>query len=339
MILSIDIGSRYLYAAEASVVSGVIHAAKLTEITLADGVVDDGAVQNFAAAAASARKMLSAANIAAGRAVVTVNSSRILSRRLQLPPAKPAELGKMVKNEMLQAVSDDAEFVYEYSVLRGPQGQKGTLAQRAPLQLWAYAMPTELVEGYGALMRGLHLKPVALDLHTNCLEKLLAGAQINGSDVGGQSTVLLDLEEGATEIHLFSERERAFSRTAPIGLTDLRMMLDGGEVADIPRAPEKIDLASPAVRENRMVGDVLHDYIGKLADEVQKMVQFQLRRNAGNPVACVYLYGSLALMAGLDGAIRSMTGLRTERIETVSKVRSAVPVTKHINALGAFIRL
>lgn len=333
MVLSIDISSSNIYAVEGIYNAGVVNVAKAANILLPGPVVEDGEIKNHAALAMSINKMIAARNISTNKVVFTINSNSILSRRLEMPPSKPKDLGKMIKNEMLQTVNDVGEFVYEYSINNEGLNPNGLIP------LWAYAIPRDMVDGYNVLIKNLKMKPLALDVHTNSIEKLFIGSSINGNEYGSKSIILINLEPDSLEIHLFSDKQRAFSRLASVGISNLSMLLGDAKNSDTTISYEEVDINSPKIRENLVVNEIIHTYTNQIADEAQKMIQFQLRRNSANPVCSVYIYGSVSNIVGLDYVLSTLLGIHTEKIVNLSKVKSSAPIEKYINAIGAFIRL
>lgn len=318
MLLSIDAGNKNLYIAEGSYNAGIVNIDKAAGTKLPEETISDGFIKNQAAMAMAINKLLTQ-KIKTKNTVITLKSSAILSRKLVLPKAKQKELSLMVKNEMVQIVSDTSEMVVEYSVLHPSADKGGTIS------LWAYAMPKEIVEEFHALFKHLKLRPAAMDIHPNSVEKLFTDARINGGDLHNKAALFADLRSTALEIHLFSDNERAFSRISPV-------------------STEAFD--NPFVQENQSQSDIVQtdefrQYLNRLSDELNKMVQFQLRRDSAHPVSCVYLYGEAALIPGIAQGLAGMMDIPVEIIESISKLKMPedTEIVKYINAAGALIRL
>ncbi len=268
--------------------------------------------------------------------VMTISSSSILSRRLELPPAKPRELTLMVRNEMQQVVGDTTEFVYEYSLAGDDVKAKSPINS-----VWAYAIPKETVDEYYSIFRNVRFKPVALDTHANSVEKLFLGADINGTAFGGKSALFVDIEHDTAEIHLFSEGQRAFSRLAPISSEEFRLVVENAGLGNTEsHSLSGLDITADEIRLDSILNSAAHQYINQLVEELQKMNQFQLRRNSANPVAYIYLYGSLSEIRGLEDALSTAMGLPVQTVRSVSRVKAGdINTAVYTNAIGALIRL
>jgi type IV pilus assembly protein PilM len=331
MLLSIDVGSDSFFAVEGSYAAGVVNVVKTGDVRFPTDTVEDGIIKNHAAFIMSLGKMIASKSFKTTACVYTFNSSSILSRRLDLPASKPREMAGMVKNEMLQTVNETNEYIFEYSMINdtGPN----------PLikSVWAYAIPRDVVDEYYSVHKNIKLRPVALDIHPNSVEKLFLNASVNGVAVGGRSILFVNIEEEIVEIHLFSDAQRAFSRITPFSSSEFRLLLSNAGLAG---NFDGLDVTAENFVNNQILNEALHQYVNRLAEELQKMIQFQLRRNASNPVRSVYIYGGMSCIKGLDACIASALGVAVENIETISKVNAqGVNLSKYINAIGAIIRL
>ncbi len=358
MLLSIDICSDIVYLAEGSVTNGIVSISKCDEAKLPVGTVEDGDIKNHTALVTTISKLLTARSYKAGSAVLTFTSSSVFSRRLDLPNAKPREISAMVQNQMVQSVNDPTEYVFEYSY------SDSTLTKDKTVGVWAYALDKDFVEKYFAVFKGLKFRPAALDIHCNCIEKLLLGANVNGCDLKGNSVLLVDIEHEFVEIHLLSGGERAFSRISPVSVSEFLMIAENLGYGSITASDESsgnyeaftkseqkesnsndtaanaLDISPEALLNDSILADAAHQYTGRLADELQKMVQFQLRRDSSSPVSLVYVYGTFSGLKGLCANLSPSLTCPVETINNISnvKIKANVKLAKYINAIGALIR-
>lgn len=333
MLLSIDVNDKGFLAVEGTYSGGIVSISKTGEIKLPLDTITDGKITNHASFIMSMEKFLASASFSANSILFTFNSSHILSRKLDLPASNPRDMSKMVKNELLQMVNETSEYIYEYSLV------KDSPASTNVKSVWAYAVPKDLVDEYYAIHRAVRLKLAALDVHPNSVEKLFINSTVNGNQIGEKSTLFIDLEDETMEIHLFSDGQRAFSRMLPFSSSEFKMLLRNAD-AEKGEAFEQLDITSGSFTGDSILVDALHQYVNRISAEIQKMMQFQLRRNSVNPVANVYIYGSIACVKGLAESIGSVLEIPAESVESVSKIKSpAIPIAKYINAIGALIRL
>lgn len=349
MLLSIDVCGNKIYIAEGSVASGSIALNKCCEFALPPGTVEDGDIKNHTAFVSSLSKVLSSYKFKSNSAVLTFTSSATLSRRLELPTAKPREITAMVKNQMVQSVNDPAEYVFEYSCHSGSSGGK-------KIVVWAYALEKSFIDKYYIAFKSLRVSPAALDIHSNCVEKLILNANINGSNLSGKSFLMVGIEKSYIEIHLFGGGERAFSRIAPISIFDFLMIIknlgysstsnNSYRASYVSSTSENeilsgLDISVDKLESDPGLAEAAHNYTGKISDELLKMIQFQLRRDSSSPVSRVYLYGGYSGLKGLCENLSHSLNCPVETVKTISKIKSdeKISVAKYINAIGALIRL
>lgn len=360
MLITIDICGDNVYLVEGLATPAAIDVYKCDEAKLPDGTIEDGDIKNHAALAMTLTKLLNARSYKAAAAVITFTSGIVMSRRLTLPPGKPYEISAMVKSQMSQAVSVPSDFVFEYSYAKAVQSKD------APNDVWAYALDKEFIEKYYSVFKSIKLRPVALDIHSNCVEKLLFDASVNGAALSGRSTLFVGIEREFIEIHLFSNSERGFSRIAPVSAAEFLLIADNlgygrpdSELSLMEKrlsaisddsvkkkhsdaiSYDALDISPEALQKDTILAEAAHQYTGRLADELSKMIQFQMMRDSSLPVACVYLYGSFSGVKGLDTALSQSIECRVEIIENISKVKidADVKLAKYVNAIGALIRL
>jgi type IV pilus assembly protein PilM len=335
MLLSIDVGSSNIYFVEGTYKSGIVEIQNTAVAKLLPSTVVDGSIKNYASMVMLINKLFQEKNLTATSSVITFNSSSVLSRRLELPAAKPRELAAMVKNEMMQMSNESGEIVVEYSII------KEILPNKPTVNLWAYAINKDLVEEYFTLYKNLRLKPVALDIHPNSVEKLFTNSQVNGNDIKDKSVLFGDIGASNIEIHLFSDNERAFSRITPLKASEFEALLDNMGYKKSDNSLETLDISAESLKEDNKLADLIGYYFNRMADEFQKMIQFQLRRDSLHPVTTVYLFGGMSGIKGIAEYVTSLIGIDVQVIKSVSKIKCSpeLNIANYINAIGSIIRI
>lgn len=334
-MIAVDLNGAGICAVEGRAGKNGVNVVRAEEVALPGGTEENGNILNEVAFAMALQKLRVNMGFRSRTVAMTIGSSAVLSRKLELPTARPREFGRMVANEMMQVVGDAADFVYEYA-LSGEQPGGGQ-----SVSVWAYAMPNSMADSYYNIFRNLRYRPAALDIHGNCMEKLLAGSQVNGADIHAKPVLFVQIEADGLEIHLFSKGRREFSHITPVSAEKLLVALGSFATGadQKSRSLPEYDLGADSVRKDAVVTEISHRYVGSIADEIVKMVQFQLRRNSLDPVAQIFLYGRLSQIKGIEQALSAVTGIRTDVVRSVSRVHAKMPVAPYLNAIGALIRL
>lgn len=360
MFISIDICGESLYAVLGNAANGNIEVHECDEIRLPEGTVAGGDIKNSPALLMTINKLLSTQKYNSSSAVATFTSSTAISRRLTLPPGKPSEIAGMVRSQISQTIGDPSDYVIEYTYASHTQ------AKNAPIDIWAYAVERELVDKYYTLLKNAKLRPVALDIHSNCIQKAVSGTAVNDTPLTGRSTVFADIERDFIEIHLFNESDRAFSRIAPVSANDFLMTagslgygradpsmslmskrlitfsLDRGQSQRLDCIDYDLLNVSPeTLAGDAALADSARQYIGRISDELLKMIQFQMMRNSSMPVSCVYIYGGLSGIKGFDSSLAQLLSCPVETVKGISKIKidKKYVLAKYLNAIGALMRL
>lgn len=359
MLISIDVSGEMLYLVEGNAGANSVSVHKCSEARLPEGTIENGVIKNHAGLVSAITKLINTHNYRSPSAVATFTSSSVILRKISVPPGKPNEIASMVRNQMAQAFGESADYVFEY-----------TFASAAPpkdkvCDVWVYAVEKDTVDKFYSIFKSLKLRPVALDIHSNCVEKLLFGSRVNGVSLEGRSTLFVDIERDYIEVHLFSGYERGFSRIAPVsakeflrvassrgyGMHDDNMSLierrlfalsPSGTINRMSMISyDALDVTADTLAKDSVLAEAANTYIGEISDELVKMVQFQMMRDSSMPVSCIYIYGSFSEVRGLAGSLSQALSCPVERISSVSKVNAgrSVHVGKYINALGALIRI
>lgn len=335
MLLSIDVSSDKFYAVEGSCNGGFVYMVKTGEMRYPKGTVENGVLRNKASFIASLEKLMKLKNFKSKASSLTINSSAILSRRLELPTSKPKDMIKMVKSEMYQIVKETNDYIFEYSIVNDIQ------ADPKVKNVWAYAIPKEIIDDYYSVYKLIRLRPTTLDIHANSVEKLFLNTVVNGRQrVGANAALLVGIEEDEMEVHLFSDGQRAFSRVVSVSSAELRALSQNAGMISREDGFDNLDITADKFRSDSILNENARQFIGSLTEELQKMLQFQKRRNAADPVTTIYLYGGMACIKGLAAGIGAMLGIQTENVEALSNVVTSEPrLVKYINAVGSLIRL
>jgi type IV pilus assembly protein PilM len=122
----------------------------------------------------------------------------------------------------------------------------------------------------------------------------------------------------------------------------LALSPDGGKKQQSDTiAYDVLDISPEALAKDSILADAAHLYTGRLAEELLKMVQFQMMRNSLMAVNCVYIFGSFSSVKGLADNLSQSLACPVETIESISKVKidANARLAKYINAIGALIRL
>jgi len=315
--------------------------------TIPDSVFKDGKIEDFVRLKDFVRDLLSENKIKAKNAVVTIQSTAVITRDISLPVAERQKLDGMVRYEIEQYLPIVAtEYIIEYTVVDEivDEGIKKYKIQVA-------AMPKNMVENFLNLIRECGLKPAALDIHSNAVSKLLSqNVLINNETLDkSQTAAFIDLGHRSINIHIMSNGKLAFSRIINVGAWEINNEISMACNMSLEQAEKKKIKDAELDPERYLEGmsDSFNDIIRAQVDiwlsEIQKIFQYYISRTTGNTINRIYLFGGSSQLNGLQKYIELSMNVRTETLDSLSIIKPDKSLKdfnprNYINALGGLIR-
>ncbi len=262
-MLSIDVGSSKACIAEGEYRNGHITVTAFTEAEYRGETVTNGMISDRAALNLLITEMIKTGKMKSKNAVITVNSSDIITREFKLPEVKAPSLKLLVNNEMLRILGDESGYVIDYTVTGRTEDKM--------LDIIAYAVSKEMVASYYALLRELKLTPVALDIHANSISKLLSGTEINSSSSAESNFISADIGFSMISFHGFKAGEYRFSRTEVSPVQEFVREISTIKRVDVTQEDMAgIDFSPGHEYESTELSDTCRYFIFRLSEEMQK---------------------------------------------------------------------
>lgn len=196
------------------------------------GLYENGMIMDSSRMAEIIRGALKQHKIKEKRVVVTIESTEVIKREMTIPKVDPADRMDLITYEVGQYLPIDVNnYVLQYKVVK-----EETQGEREVTQILLGAMPKEIVRRHFDTLKAAGLTPVAMDLHTNVLSKLVNHIK-NGnlktvdSDMI-RTTAFIDFGYERIDINIMEGETNRFNRI-------LRMGIGGVDhiIADILKAP------------------------------------------------------------------------------------------------------
>lgn len=346
-VVSIDIGSRNIHIAEGKNQGSSLDIDKTIMVPTPANSFQDGRIESVPFLIEILRANFKQYRITSKAMIMTIQSNSIITRDIVLPAVTEAELKNAVHFEMEQYLPAAAgEYVIEFRVIDQFADQNGSR-----LRIRVAAMPRMMVEGYYHLIKGLNGKPLALDIHANCLSKLLRPEIAVNEEAFGQvqNVAVIDMGFAVTDINIFSMGRLEFSRSIPLGGRDIDTAFSNFCKVPLDKAEEKkkyelrLDQTVGNSGASAGVSDPIHSLIDQWINEMQKVFQYHASRGPGNRIEKVYLYGGGSNLKGLSKYMAQVLGIPTEKIESISSVKlidsgAGAGIEYFINTAGSMIR-
>jgi type IV pilus assembly protein PilM len=346
-LICLDLGSQNLHMVHGTYNKGNIVLYNAVNFPLSEGVFRDGKIEDFERLKESIRTLISDNKIKEKNAVLTIQSTSIITRDIMLPAIERQQLDNMVSYEIEQYLPIIAtEYVIEYSVA-GETVENGVNKYKVQVA----AMPKNMVDNFLNLIKELGLKPIALDIHPNTVAKLISqNTAINGRPLDKEKTLaFIDLGYYSINIHIISDGKLAFSRIINLGARDLDNEISITCNLSLEQAEKKKiqDAELDPNTFNDLIPDTFHDLVRAQVDiwlsEIQKIFQYYISRTTGNRIEEIYLYGGSSSLHGLNKYLQQALNLPTSNIDDLNNIKITKNITKfnprnYINALGGLIR-
>ena len=290
------------------------------------------------------QKVLSDNGINAKEGICTNNSSLIINREILIPDVKEEELDTVVRYEIQQYLPINLDdYILQITMIGEEFSDDGK-----KLEVRAIAYPEKMARGYYDLLMALNLKPLALDVNYNALNKLLNYIEvINEHKLNiEEAVVFIDMGATSLDVNIYNNGILKFTRIIKAGGKYIDEILyenvnipieelENFKVNNIDLKEDELDF------QNHIIIDTLDEWI----DKVEKIIQFYKTKNFGDDVNKIFIYGRTSRIKNLEEYITSRIGIETIKIRNIpqiindSNIDIGENIDNFINVIGSLIRL
>ncbi|NFE85744.1 pilus assembly protein PilM [Clostridium botulinum] len=343
-VVAFDIGSTNIKIAEGTYYKGILSIEKLIDIPTPAESIIDGNIEKKELLVSILQKGLNDNGINAKEGICTNNSSLIINREILIPDVKDEELDTVVRYEIQQYLPINLDdYVLQMTKIGEEFSDEGK-----KLEIRAIAYPEKMAKGYYDLLMDLNLKPFALDVNYNALNKLLNHIEvINNRKLNiEESFVFIDMGSSSLDVNIYNNGVLKFTRIIKAGGKYLDEILY--ENMNIPiEEIEKfkshdIDLKEEELKfQNQIIIDTLDEWI----DKIEKIIQFYKSKNFDDDINKIFIYGRTSRIKNLEQYITSKIGIETIKIRNIpeiindSNIEVDENIDNFINVIGSLIRL
>ncbi len=340
-IISIDIGSQNTKIAVGRQQGNTVQLGTALMFATPANSLEDGKILDMGRLTEAIRKAISEHKIKAKKAVITIESTSIIRREIELPAAKPEELDTMVRYEVEQYLPIMmSEYIIEYKII-----DEYTAEEIKKYKLLVAAMPRTLAEDFLQMVKNLGLNPFAMDINSNAIAKLFSTKNMVGTQpYDPEKTVaILDMGHSYISLTILSKGTTRFSRLIGAGGYDIDSNLSNTFHLEIKEAEERkkkeADMNSESA--NPLVNDAVRGTVEEWITEIQRMFQYYTSRDNKNKLDEIYIYGGSSNLKGLAEHLKSQLNLPVYPIQELSSIKLGkqdIQVEYFLNAIGAMIR-
>lgn len=345
-LLSIDFGSRAIKLVEGQWMGNKLKILTTGEETLPPGVVENGNLIDAETAERVLAKLIETSGAKSKEAIVTIETSDMIKREIFIPKVPEEDQKGLISYEIEQYLPIDTNsYILQHRLLEEIEEK-----DEAPRhKMLVGALPSEIAKDYHNLLANLRLEPVALDMHTNALEKLLEVTdRINDHiNVTHTSLAVVDIGHKMINITIFEKGKFNFNRLIQYGCNGLIEIMENFKVVE---PGENLFFDEDLRFLNEKTFDsldekerALYEYIEHMTDDIGKILKYFTSRSIDNRIDHVLLTGGGAKIKGFDAFFTEQLGLPVETILKLSVLaeehNNAIDkIPLYLNAYGALIR-
>lgn len=340
-VVAFDIGSTVIKAAEGMYYKDELIIDKYVKIPAPNGAVIDGEIKKESELIGRIKELLEESKISAKEGICTTNSSLIINREILIPKVEEEELDTVVRYEIQQYLPINLDdYVIQVKVLEEEKTDEGL--DKMNVRVTAY--PDKMARQYFNLLKKLELKPYALDVNYNAVNKLINYVKTNKEENNDVAVAYIDMGADFINVNIYKGEKLDFTRMIKDGGNEITTSLKnatGFEYSEIEKMKRNdIDILDDENSDSFIAREIVNEWIEK----IEKIIQFYQNKSMGNGVQEIIIFGGSSKMKGLDEYLSQKLGINTRRVKEVTKIafksgNSGVPIDDFINVIGSVIRL
>ncbi|MDR5658126.1 pilus assembly protein PilM [Serpentinicella sp. ANB-PHB4] len=275
--------------------------------------------------------------------VCTLESSNIITREISLPYTKPKDLRRSIEYEVGQYLPVEVnKYVVQYKLIE-------VFFERdvKKARILIAALPRDIAEDYFNLVNSLHLKPQALDIHSNAINQLFDPKfEINdGIHIQDKTLALLDIGYNQLNVIIVKNGIFKFSRLLNIGIKDIDTNIMDALGINMEEATKRRNLIRD-LRDNADATEygktikAAQDAVDSWNEAIQRIFRYYTSRSSENNINMIYIYGGAVHITGLNGYLKAFFNLPTYKIEKVNSVEfknDPGNISPFLNSIGAIM--
>ncbi len=299
-----------------------------------EGAVEDGFIRDSMALSGAVKSVLIENSIRTKDAFITIGSSRIASRDIEIPYVRKNKIEALVNaNAPEYFPVNVSNHIISYKVISEIQTEEGR-----KIRLSVYAVPERLLEGYVALMDALGLNVKYFDCAGN------SSAQLMADQVGKGTNLVIQMEHNNSIVSVISHGQLRLQRIIPYGRNTM------SAVSGFPAAEASAAL-EPSVKTSSGTSSMtareaddserLKDSLMYMISSVSRVIDYYNSKYRDEPITNGYLAGESTDIKGINEVFEKEISFLNNSITGFNNVKIAAPqadpvmAAKYINCIGA----
>lgn len=339
-VIAFDMGSSTIKIVEGLYYKNSLTIDKYIKIPTPKDAIVDGEIKKEVELHKKLIQVLKENGIKTKDAICTTNSSLIINREIMIPKVEEEEMETVVRYEIQQYLPINLE---DY-ILQGTILEELEVDGVKKLNVRVIAYPDKVARGYYNLLLKLELKPYALDVNYNAVNKFinLIGITKEYENNTNEAVAFIDLGASTIDVNIYKNNQLDFTRIIKDCGNEIDEMLresNGLQSNEVEKFKNSnIDLSEEFEPINIRTRAIVDEWIEK----IEKIIQFYKNRNKGNEINNIIIFGGSSKIKGMEKYMTDRLGIMTE-IKGISKIAfksndDGKPIDDYINAIGSVIR-
>lgn len=308
-LLSIELGKDKIRICEMKRKKKELLLYHAVSVDTPEGSMSDGLISDPEPIAAAIRMALKNYKIKTRKVIFTVNSTRVLCKREEIPYLKPNQIKGEIEANLTEYFSvQPEEYEASYFLTSAAKSRSEKIA------LMAYAMPKKFLERYYELgsMSGLHV--MAVDYAANSLYQLMK------HQTGRKSGVFCHIGYENTALCIMEEGRLLFQRVVACGKSDILNAVMEKRMIPEERAEEA--LKTEHLIHETLDGDEITELFRYLINHIERIMDYFLSANDKNGINTIYLLGEGSQIPGVRELFANELGMQISRTEESKGIKS-----------------
>lgn len=362
VLTGLDIGSRRIKIAVGRVVKeGKIQIKSLDSYHMLERASYDGKILKMENVKTGVKNILNE-NRGAPREVTGIfDSTEVIRRELIVPIVSDAEAKQMISYEIAQYLPiDPSAYAIQFKKIAEVTDQYGK-----QMKVMVCAIPQKQAKEYHEMLEDINVKPVALDVTTNAMEKMLQLESRFSPHILDRNIVFVDLGHSVFNVSFYKGGTYMYSKIFETGgflLDDIiRSALGVGvleaerikihnltkiSILDIYKAYGDVTskgMATAGNPEESILKETLATVL-TWTKELDAIMKYYTSRGAENTIDEVILYGGGSYIRDIDKLLELKLQTRTKRFDGFSCIELDPSVDTrelaiYLEAIGAIARM
>ncbi|NOW89517.1 type IV pilus assembly protein PilM [Clostridium beijerinckii] len=341
-VVAFDIGSSMIKIVEGMYYKEELTIDKYIIMKTPKGAVVDGEIKRSEELFNKVGQVLKENGIKAKYGICTTNSTLIINREILIPKVEDEEMDTVVRYEIQQYLPINLEdYILQVQVLSEEE-----ISESKKLNVRVIAYPDKIARGYYDLLIKLDLKPYALDVNYNAINKFINCVDKNNEYEYNpeDSVAFIDMGASFIDVNIYKNGNLDFTRMIKAGGNDIDELLIEQNLIKAEEVEgfkiRNIDLEEPFEPINIHVREITNDWIEK----IEKIIQFYKNKNMGEEVSSIVIFGGSSKLKGMDNYMTEKLGIKTIRRKGLSKIAfkssdDDKQIDDFVNVIGSVIRL